>query len=341
MKLSVKLLPFQLSKPFVSHKGVTAAEGRHVLLQIDYQQHQGYGVAVPAKEYGTTVETLKKEADIAAVILEKFSNPFEVVNILIQCHSLSSATLSAVDMALHDLIGKVVNLPLNRYFGLDSLLQPACSTSLGLMSDAETVEKVMQFQQKPILKLKMSQPDEHRVKLIRQHYQGKLWIDGNGAWSVEQALQVVRNFIHYDIELIEQPLAKGTYKELKKIKEATNILIIADEDCVSLTDVMRLHGYVDGVNIKLLKSGGLSNAKKMIETAKALDMKVMLGCKVESALGVTAMSHLAGLADFLDLDGHLDNIKDPFSGLKVTDGVIHIPDLPGIGCQIIGETKYV
>jgi len=335
MKMWVSSLPFQLSRPFVSHKGITDARVEHVLVCIEYNQHKGYGVAVPAREFGTTLESLKEECQSAIRILEQFNNPFELEHILMCCRSLRPSALSAIDMALHDLFGIIIGLPLYQYFGLEGLPIPPCATSLGLMSVDETLEKLKEYKDRPILKIKMGQPDEKRIDLIRQHYQGRLWVDGNGAWTIEQALQVTKNFERYDIELIEQPIPKGARNDLRRIKEATDILIIADEDCVDVSDILKLEGCVDGVNIKLLKSGGLSGAKQMIVVAKALGMKVMLGCKVESALGVTAMSHLSALADFLDLDGHLDNVKDLFIGTKVDNGIIRIPSDPGLGCLYV------
>lgn len=334
MKLSVKPITIRLSKPFVSYKGIVTAVTQ-VLVQISDESHQGYGIAIPAREYSTTVDNLTAECLSVATILKKFNNPFELQCILSQCMFLHPAALSAIDMALHDLLGKALNLPLHRYFGLLGFPIPYCSTSLGLMSPQETIHELNQYQQRPILKIKMSAPDEERLQLIRQHYQGRLWIDANGAWSIEQALQAVQCFQAYNIELIEQPIAKGQYKKLQQIQDSTNILIIADEDCMNLSDVVKLQGVVSGINVKLLKSGGLNEAKKIIEVAKTFDMKIMLGCKIESVLGVTAMSHLAGLADFLDLDGHLNNLFDPFSGIQIDHGNMLFSELSGIGCQLI------
>ncbi|MHA2900600.1 dipeptide epimerase [Enterobacter sp. AD2-3] len=328
-----------LREPFVSHKSVTDSGIEHVIVRLKWKNYEGVGVAVPAKEYGETAETI-------SMVLEQYrpglqhSTPFERITVLENLQTLlpgHPAALSAIDIALHDLLGKRLEQPIHRLLGLAGKALPPTAISLGLMSNENTVSSLEKLCDWPVIKLKMSRPDESRLKLVREHYRGRIWIDGNGAWNLKEAMKTLDRFERYGVELIEQPIAAGFPEHLKFLRERTSLQVIADEDCHSCKDIRRLSDCVDGVNIKLLKCGGLSNATKMITLAHDVGMSVMLGCKTESSIGITAMAQIGGLADYLDLDGHLDIENDIFEGLKIVKGELQLPCAPGLGLTLKGN----
>jgi L-alanine-DL-glutamate epimerase-like enolase superfamily enzyme len=334
MKLAFDAMPLALSEPFVSHKGPTASV-RHVLVTLAWDGRVGHGVAVPAKEYGTTDGTVRAAlAEYARIVAEHTPTQLELV--LRRLHAAvpgQAAALAAVDLALHDLLGQIAGLPLHRLLGLDGLPLPVTALSLGLMSAEASADRARALAAWPILKLKMSTPDPALVAAVRAVYPGRLWIDGNGAWTPKQAVAAALAFAPHDVELLEQPIAPGALDALRFVRERAPMRIIADEDCVSPADVPRLAGCADGINIKLLKCGGLRRALEMITLARRAGLQVMLGCKTESVLGTTAIAHLGGLADFLDVDGHLDIVDDPFDGMSVDHGRITLPTRPGLGVR--------
>jgi L-alanine-DL-glutamate epimerase-like enolase superfamily enzyme len=169
------------------------------------------------------------------------------------------------------------------------------------------------------------------VPAVRAVYPGRIWVDGNGSWSLAEALAAAHVFRDAGVELLEQPIPAGRLDDLETLSASSPVPILADEDCRGPADVLDLKGRVDGINIKLSKCGGIARARQMIHRARAVGLKVMLGCRTESVLGVTAMAQLAPLADYLDLDGNLDIQNDPFKGLGFTKGRISIPEAPGLG----------
>lgn len=323
MHLQVDELNFTLSEPLVTHKGVTDTMVKHVLVKLSCEDFIGYGVAVPAKEYGDTFASLTDEIQRVESIFLKYSSPFEYYFILDELRSqLKPAALSSIDMALHDLLSKKLKIPLSRLWGLQGRKIPDCARSLGIVPLKELAQKLSSLQDIPILKIKMSTFDEERLALIRKNYQGRIWVDANGAWSAGQIVEIFSRLEKYKVELVEQPLAKGELKQMSKFFKSSKIVVIADESCRTIDDIPLLVNCVDGINIKLLKCGGLLNAKNMIDFAKQRGLKIMLGCKTESMLSVSAMSNLAGMADYLDLDGHMQNVEDPFLSINGVEALV-------------------
>lgn len=332
MQLTYKNINLTLSKPFVSYKGVTNYLN-HILVKITWNELTGYGIAIPGKESqldsSAIFTTLKKYVPFV-----NNATPFQLQQLLQTLEKIApeqSAALSAIDMALHDLLGKITGLPLCHLFGFENLSLPNTALSLGLMSIDEATYHANINASWPILKLKMSTPDENLLRSIRKVYGGRLWIDANGAWTFKQAIEAVKKFYDYNVELIEQPVPPHCYDALRYIHERAPMLIFADEDCHNPADLFKLQHCVSGINIKLLKCGGIRKAMEMIQIARQLKFKVMLGCKTESVLGITAMAHLGGLADYLDLDGHLDIVDDPFRGLTINHGRLTLPSTIGLG----------
>jgi L-alanine-DL-glutamate epimerase-like enolase superfamily enzyme len=335
MELAVDALALALSEPFVSAKGATTAV-RHVGVRISWDGVVGHGVAVPAREYGTTDGTVRAAlADFAPILAEH--TPFELERVLRRLEAAvpgQAAAVAAVDLALHDLLGQIAGLPIHRLLGLDGLAIPPTALSLGVMPVAASVERARALAAWPILKLKMQRPDEALVARVREVYPGRLWIDGNGGWTAKEAVIAAERFVRHGVELLEQPVPPGAPGALRFVRERAPMTIVADEDCVRPADVLALAGCADAINIKLLKCGGLRRAIEMIGLARRAGLRVMLGCKTESVLGTTAIAQLGGLADFLDVDGHLDIVDDPYEGILVENGRVILPSRPGLGARL-------
>ena len=209
---------------------------------------------------------------------------------------------------------------------------------MGIDTIPVTLERLEAARQYPILKIKVGLPgDVETVKAIRERTDAILRVDANCGWSVDEAIERINALEAYNIELIEQPIPAKNYEGLRKIRENVNVPIMADEDAITSADLPALIGCVDAINIKLMKCRGLREARRMIDTAHAFGLKVMLGCMSESSLAITAAAHLSPLLDYADLDAHLLISNDPFEGVTVQEGKLMLPDRPGIGAVAIGN----
>lgn len=335
MHLDVDALVLPLGEPFVSAKGATVSVSL-VRVRIGWDGRIGHGVAVPAREYGTSEASLRATLTEFAPIISEHT-PFDLEALLRRLEGVAAgqaAAVAAVDLALHDLLGQVAGLPVHRLFGLDGLPLPPTALSVGVMSIEALVSHTRSLAAWPILKLKMKRPDANLVARVRDVYSGRLWIDANGGWTPEEAVTAAERFARYDVELLEQPVPPGTPSALRFVHERAPLAIVADEDCLGPADVLALAGCAHAINIKLLKCGGLRRAFEMIALARRASLRVMLGCKTESVLGTTAIAQLGGLADFLDVDGHLDVLDDPYEGIAVDHGRVVLPSRPGLGARV-------
>lgn len=243
---------------------------------------------------------------------------------------------AAADLALHDHWGKQLGYPLYRLWGLDPERTPESSVTLSIptsMDELQTsVEKVADF---PFLKLKLGSGSIERdleiVRAVRGATPARLCVDANGGWSVEQAAGLIPQLGELGVEFVEQPVASGDHNEWRRLQALLpdgRPFIIADESVQGPADVLALAGVADGINVKLMKTGGLRGARRLIDLARTLNLKVMLGCMIESSVAITAAAHLAPLADYADLDGNIDLVQDPFNGAWLENGHIHLPAPP-------------
>ena len=251
------------------------------------------------------------------------------------------AALAAVDLALLDWLGKRLGVPVYRLFGLDPKDTAVTNMSIGIDTPEITRQKVREAEDFPVLKVKVGlATDEATIDAVRSVTKKTLRVDANEGWtSKEEAARKINWLESQGVQLIEQPLPAHLVEETRWIRSHVHIPIFADEACHSAEDIPRLREAFDGIVVKLDKSGGIVEALRQIHVARALGMKVMLGCMVSSSCTVTAAAHLSPLVDYADLDGNLLIANDPYQGVTVQKGKLILPDAPGLGLRLRPDTK--
>ena len=247
----------------------------------------------------------------------------------------------ALDLALYDRIARRHGLPLYELLGLPKPAPMPTSFTIAIDTPEAMARMAAENRHMPIIKVKLgSDDDESRLKAIRAaRPDARLRVDANAGWSLQEAIHQVQALESYDLEMIEQPLPKDQIEAMGEVQTHTHLPLVADESVQTLQDVERLAAAgVRGINLKLMKVGGLTLGLRILKRARELGLQVMLGCMVETSLGTTAMAHLAGLADWLDLDAPLLVSNDPFDGVTYSPTLdLSIPDRPGIGVQLKNE----
>lgn len=328
MKLHWEPLTLDLKTTFRVAHG--ASDQRHnVLIYLD----DGVGEAAAVPYYGETqqgiIEYLESVPDLG-------DDPFDLDAVLAKRPAGSRAARSAIDEALHDLWGKRLGQPLYRLFGLNPCHLPLTTFTIAI-DEPQVMAQQARESGYPILKIKLgSDKDEEIVDAVCRATDAKLRVDANAGWSRERALQLIPRLADYGLEFIEQPLAvedvEGFFWLKEKLRaQKVHIPIFADETAKTSHDVVKLAGAIDGVVVKTMKSEGIREALRMIHTARAHYMQIMLSCMVESSVGVTAAAHLAPLCDYADLDGPLLIKNDPYRGLQYEGAKLTLPDGPGLG----------
>jgi L-Ala-D/L-Glu epimerase len=330
LSVSVAVLELPLLHPFKIARGEAEKFARSAVIRVRSNGSEGIGEATPVERYGETVESVAAYFESQPLAA---ADPYRLEALLHQ--GVPAAARAGLDLALHDLIGKDLGKPLFALLGLDPSMTPTTSRTIGIADREMTLRKVDEVAGHPILKVKLGigSPSEQieTIAAIRGRYGGTIRIDANEGWDVENAIRILRALERYDIEFCEQPVPAGRPHELRAIRERVSIPIVADEDALVASDLPPLLGCVDGVNVKLAKTGGIRGALAMIHTARAMGLKVMIGCMIESAIAATAAAHLSPLVDWADLDGPLLTARDPFAGVTYEDGKLRLPDAPGLG----------
>ncbi|MGI9076973.1 MAG: dipeptide epimerase [Gemmatimonadaceae bacterium] len=337
MRLSHEIITIRTRHPFTISRG-EASEWRVVWVRIaDDDGVEGWGEAAPSRFYGETAESVAAALALFAPLIER-ADPWlfeSIENELNHLIRFNGAAKSAVSAALHDLAGKRLNIPMYKLWGLDPARAPLSSFTIGIGSESEVRRKVAEAEPYPILKIKLgSDHDEEIIRTVRNAAPDKLLrVDANAAWSPKHALDMIEMLAEFGVESVEQPLPAHDLEGTRFVRDRSPLPIIADESCLVASDIPKLAGVVDGINIKLAKCGGPREAMKMIAVARAHDMLVMLGCMIETSLGIAAAAHLAPLLDYADLDGAALLENDPFSGPSIEGGIIVLPTAPGLGVQ--------
>jgi L-alanine-DL-glutamate epimerase-like enolase superfamily enzyme len=335
MRLEHEILTLRTKHPFTIARG-GASEWRVVWVRlIDDDGTEGWGEAAPSRFYGESADSVVSSLRGFAPLLER-ADPWAIDTIELELERalrFNAAAKVAVSAALHDLAGKRLGVPLYKMWGLDPARAPQSSFTIGIGDKAELKRKVKDAAEYPVLKVKLgTDRDAEIIRTVREAAPSALLrIDANAAWTARQALQMMDVLVECGVEFVEQPLPPHDIAGLRFVRERAPLPIIADESCLTNTDIPKLVGAVDGINIKLAKCASLREALRMVGTARAHGLRVMMGCMVESSLGIAAASHLAPLLDYADLDGAALLANDPFVGPSIAGGSIAIPTTPGLG----------
>lgn len=305
-----------------------------VLTELEYEGFVGYGEASMPPYLGESQESVT--AFLRKVDLAAFNSPFQTEEILHYVDTIdakNTAAKAAVDIALHDLLGKLMQQPFYKIWGLNPDLIPPTSFTIGIDTEEVIRQKVAEAGQFKILKVKLGlATDKMIIDTIRSVTDVPLCADVNQGWkNKEEALAMSHWLAERGVTFLEQPMPKEQIDDNAWLTERSPIPTIADEGCQRYADVAALKGVYTGINIKLMKCTGMREAKKMAELARALEMKVMLGCMTETSCAISAAAQLAPLVDWADLDGALLIGNDIFQGMEVVNGLCRLPDRPGIG----------
>lgn len=339
-KLTLRFEPYELK---LRHAFNLARSSRtttpDVQVELEYDGIIGYGEASMPPYLGESVESVTKF--LSSLDLEQFNDPFRVEDILAYVDSVAEgnrAAKASVDIALHDLLGKIMGQPWYKIWGLDPAKAPVTSFTIGIDTEEVVRQKVEEARPYKLIKVKMGlDKDQETINIIKEMMPDvPICVDVNQGWdSKEKALEMCHWLAERGCLFVEQPFDKTWIDQTAWLTERSPLPIIADEAFQRLPDIVRFKGVYSGINIKLMKSTGLHEAYKMITLARALDMKVMIGCMTETSCAVSAAANLSPLVDYADLDGNLLIANDRFSGMTVVDGKITLRDLPGIGAELL------
>jgi len=294
---------------------------------------EGIGEATPQKFYGETPETVLAALDFYAPRLPE--DPFQLDQAeaaLLQAMSGNHAARAALSAALHDLVGKRLGVPLYRLWGLDPATAPLSTFTVGIDTPEKMRLKVREAASYPVLKVKLGTSNDLAIlTAIREETDKELRVDANCGWTAVHTVRMLPVLEEFGVTVLEQPVARADLDGLAHVRRHARIPLIADESCHVATDIPMLAGRVDGINIKLAKTGSLREAVRMVSVARAHHLMVMLGCMVESSIAITAAAHLAPLMDLVDLDGAALLVEDPYVGATIDGGQLRLPDAPGLG----------
>ncbi|MBE9003521.1 dipeptide epimerase [Fortiea sp. LEGE XX443] len=344
MQVEVNVFTVNKRFPLTISRGTTA-QTTNVWVKITQDGIEGWGEASPfgVGNHAQKTEQIKGALEQIVPLLASFS-PLQrqQVEQLLTQQQVPSSVHAALDMAMYDWLGKRVGLPLWQIWGCDRNIIVPTSVTIGINSPAGAKARArdwLKFMDVRLFKVKLGSPDgidaDRQMLLAVQQEAPNLefFVDVNGGWSLTDAIEMCNWLADLGVKYVEQPLARGQERSLAELKQNSPLPIFVDESCFTSFDIPHLANYVDGINIKLMKSGGLTEAMRMVHTARAYNLQVMFGCYSDSSLANTAAAQLAPLADYLDLDSHLNLIDDPFTGALVVEGRVLPNDLPGLGVQ--------
>jgi L-alanine-DL-glutamate epimerase-like enolase superfamily enzyme len=309
---------------------------QNVLVEVDDGRHVGWGEAAPILRYREDrASTTAALETMGARLGEPRAHAQAAARAAVPGQKSAEA---AVDMALHDLAGKRLGAPVHELLGIAPGPIPETSFTIGLDAPDAVAAKVREASAYAILKVKMGSDDDRAVlEAVRDTApHQRIRVDANEGWTSEGALARLEWLHRLGVELVEQPLPADRLEETRALRRSSPLPFFADESVHCAEDIPRLAGAFDGINVKLMKCGGLGEALRMIAVARALGMKIMLGCMIESSLAITAAAQIASLVDAADLDGHLLVDNDPFVGATLERGRLVVPQAPGLGVRSRG-----
>ncbi len=334
MKCRYKTVNLPFKYPFTISKG-TKTHQPAILVELDFNGVKGYGEAPAISYYNIPVEKMVADLEAKKTFIEKYAL-IDVERYWHYLHHLfpqNSFLVCALDMAAWDIFGKLRQQPLYRYWGADFANVPPTDYTIGIDSIEKMIDKL---KEKPwtIYKIKLGTKEDIKIiEALRKQTDAVFRVDANAGWQLEEALEIIPQLKALNVELVEQPLAKDNWDGMKVLFEKSVLPLFADETCVFESDVEKCLHHFHGINIKLTKCGGITPARRMIEKAKSLELKVMIGCMNESTIGSAAIAHLAPFADYIDMDGPLLLAEDVATGIKYNYGNYSLTGKPGLGIE--------
>ncbi len=335
MKIAYKTFELPFKYPFTISKG-TKTHQPTFIVELDYFGIKGYGEAPAISYYNIPVEKMIADLEGKRVFLEKFSfsDPERYWHYLHHLFPHNSFLVCALDMAGWDLYGRMKKKQLHQLWNLDTNNSPLTDFTIGI-DDVDIMIKKIEERPWPIYKIKVGfENDIETVAALRKHTHARFRVDANAAWDLETALQKIPLLKELGVELVEQPLAKDDWEGMKVLFQESSLPIFADESCVSEEDVLRCANHFHGINIKLTKCSGITPAKRMIEKARSLNLKVMMGCMNESSVGTAAIAQFVPLLDYVDMDGTLLLTQDIGEGITFDYGKIIYNENVGLGLSV-------
>ncbi len=337
MKLHYWSHNLKFRHPFTISRG-TKTHQPTFIVELDHFGIKGYGEAPAISYYHIPVEKMIADIEAKKTLIEKFAftDPERYWHYLHHLIPNNSFLVCALDIAAWDIYGKMKKKKLYELWGGDISTNPICDYTIGIDSIEKMVAK-MKEKPWPIYKIKVGTADDIGiVKALRENTNATLRVDANAGWDVETALKLIPQLEELGVELVEQPLAKDDWEGMKILYAASSLPLYADESCVAEKDVEKCHNYFHGINIKLTKCSGITPARRMIDKAKELNMKIMVGCMNESTVGSAAIAHLLPFIDHVDMDGPLLLEEDLATGIAYNFGKIIYSDASGLGINYTG-----
>ncbi len=336
VKLSIHTFDLPLRHTFtISRESVDVQPT--LIVELSDGVHSGYGEATTNTYYGMTLERMRNALESVRSLVEAQDqiDPQQLWSATAESLRDCPFALCALDQAAHDLWGKQQGQPVYQLWGLDNSRTPPSNYTIGIDEIDVMVAKLKEVPDWPVYKIKLgTSHDLEIIRALRQHTDATFRVDANCGWDVSEAIENSHALKELNVEFLEQPLPAENRDGQKELLRHSALPLIADESCIHESDVAACHGYFDGVNIKLVKCGGLTPARRMIDTARELGMKVMVGCMTESTVGISAIAQLLPLLDYVDMDGAALLAADIATGVVVERGVCRYPQANGSGVQL-------
>jgi L-Ala-D/L-Glu epimerase len=340
MKLSYRKFDLPLRHVFTISRGSVSVQ-ETLIVQLESDGKYGYGEATTNTFYGATIDNMSATIESVRAVVEDSSIADPLPLIARLAHSIprekyANFALNALDLAIHDLWGKLQGAPVYKLWGLSTDRIPDSDYTLGIDTPEKMIAKMKEMPGWPVYKIKLGTPDDLTiVRELRKHSDALFRVDANCGWTAEQTVEFAPVLKELGVEFIEQPLPPEDAEGAKRAFEGSTLPLIADENCITESDVDRCAGRFHGINIKLTKCGGLAAARRMVTRARELGLQVMAGCMTESTVGISAIAQLLPLLDYVDMDGAVLIAKDIATGVRLDHGKCIYPNENGTGVKLI------
>jgi L-Ala-D/L-Glu epimerase len=341
MELVLRAFELPLRHEFRISRGSRKSQ-RTLIVDLSVGECHGYGEATESSYYQVSLGALQQAIEAVRPILAEdvAGNPSELWERLRPLLASQPFALCAIDEAVWDLHGKLLGKPLHQLWGQSIATVPASDYTLGIDRLDVMLAKLQEMPDWPIYKIKLGTPyDLEIVQELRKRTPATFRVDANGGWSLEQALKLIPELAKLGVEFVEQPLASELWEEQRELFQKSPLPLLADESCLVEKDVARCQNHFHGINIKLVKCGGLTPARRMIAEARARQLSVMVGCMTESTVGISAIAQLLPQLDYVDMDGAVLLAADTANGAWLNRGVCQFPPGPGSGVMLRADSS--